>query len=605
MKTCSRIKRWLISISFRNKLVIFCLSYVLILMGLVYVIYVSKIASNVYARNLDNACYEVSMKSESLRASIILIEELSNQIYNNNSLNKSLEKEYLNVGNSAHVYIEMIYPILNGSNYMKTDIFEEITIYTDNSTFMIDDDTVKFVSDDIADSAWYKTVLEEGGNGQIMWSYEKDGGGNDVLVLYRNLNGFDGNSSGVLKIVSRKPYLMPVTGSATSLYNIIQTKDSPNLFPEIGTAEDAEIIQACIYDIKTDGDGYMNFSHENVEYIAIYNSFKSENSQYTWKSLSVVPVGDLVVEVNTLKKKAVMIITAISVFLVFGIIIFSYSFTKRITLLDQKANLVSQGDFSTRLDIKGADEIGRLGASMNKMLNYIDNLINQVYQNTIKMQSYQINQREMELKALQNQINPHFLYNTLNAMRYKATMEGNDDLGDMMISLSRMLHYNINYKRNVVTLKEELEHLENYLALIKARFEDAVEYHIDVHEQYYKAMLSKLTLQPVVENCIQHGKRPDMQVLRICIRAEERGGDLRIIISDNGRGMDEEKAEQINKGIDDISARDEGRHVGLENVHKRIRLLFGEGYGIKIQSEKGVGTQVTMTLAFREYDHEI
>jgi two-component system sensor histidine kinase YesM len=389
-----------------------------------------------------------------------------------------------------------------------------------------------------------------------------------------------------------------------NLYAILQRRDDLNLAKDAAESSEKELVDYCIREAGQKSDGTFEFAKNDIDYMSIYKSFKSNNSQYTWKSLSVIPIDYFYNEVDQLRKSTVTLALITSLIEVLIIVYFANSFTKRIHTLDEKAQLVSRGNFDVRMEVGGLDEIGRLSVSMNNMLSYIDNLVNQVYEDKIKMQEYQLQQHESEFKVLQNQINPHFLYNTLDAMRYKATLAGNRELGEMMISLSRLLSYSINQKGSEVTLSQEVEHLKNYLSLVKARFEDTVEYTIDVDKSFHKALVNKLTLQPLVENCIVHGIDPKKKVLKIHIQAQKEGENLVISIKDNGRGIKKQRLEEINSSKLADKSKGDKTHVGIENVDNRIKLLFGDEYGIEVRSKEGVGTEVFVTLPFKEPENE-
>lgn len=600
----SRIKRSFLSMDLKKKLLIFSLSYISIMMVLVFILYTTRTARTIYDRNAENAYYEVFMESEALRTRIILAEEISNQIYNHNALNKSLLDRYSNIGDSAEVYVEMLYPTINNNLFAKSEVIDQISIYIQNDTFMINGQEIKYATAEVISADWYQKVVEEGERGQILWGYEPDDEGRYNLVLYRNLNGYLGISSGVLKMSVKQGYVREVNDN-TSLHTILQIRENMNLALDVIDGQDEELIVLCIEAIGASRDGYHEFEFNSQDYLAAYQSFATGNSQYTWKSILTMPTDVLFADVNRQNWIAFFVVLLATLIGSVIIVLFANSFTRRIHVLDEKANLVSQGNFDVRLDIGGLDEIGRLSVSINKMLDYIDNLINQVYENKIKMQTYQIKQNESEFKALQNQINPHFLYNTLDAMRYKATLAGNRELGNMMISLSRLLSYSVNQKGSEVRLWEELEHLDNYLLLVKVRFEDRIDFDIEVDAALHEAMINKLTLQPIVENSIQHGFRSQGQVLHIRVSAEAEGGMLVIRVRDNGRGIDARTLEQLNNH-NYREQNNAGRsHVGLDNVHNRIRLFFGDDYGIRVMSREGEGTEVLVTLPYREYDDEV
>ena len=601
MKALKRLKQSFQSMDLKKKLLVFSLSYVVILMSLVLVFYTTRTEQSVYERNLENVFYQVYLQSEALRTNIMLVEEISNQIYNNNPLNKGLMDQYRNPGDSAEITVDLLYPVINNNLFAKREIIDTISIYIENKTFLINEQEVRLATESVKAQDWYAEAMDGGGKGQILWSYEKDENGVYRLALTRNLNGYLGRSAGVLRISIKAGYLQSFAEQEdATLYTVLQRRGDSNMARSIMDERGDAAVHQCIEAVSSQAEGRYELVDGAEPLMAVYRSFGSGNSQYTWKTVALLPRSLLYDDSGGQRTSAIVIAILATIVEAAVIILFAGSFTRRIHDLDEKAKLVAQGNFDVRLDVGGMDEIGRLSVSINKMLDYIDHLIHEVYENQIKAQASQLKQNESEFRALQNQINPHFLYNTLDAMRYKATLAGNRELGAMMVSLSRLLSYTVNQKGSEVRLDEELDHLGNYLMLVKARFEDMVEYVIDVDGPLRKAIICKLTLQPIVENCIQHGMRSQRQALKITVTARRTAdGQLVISVLDNGRGIDGDVLQKINSHVY-AGQRQDKAHVGLDNVHNRIKLFFGGDYGVTVQSKPGLGTEVLIRLPFRE-----
>lgn len=221
-----------------------------------------------------------------------------------------------------------------------------------------------------------------------------------------------------------------------------------------------------------------------------------------------------------------------------------------------------------------------------------------------------VSKKQAEYLALQNQINPHFLYNTLEGIRSEALLAGLDSIAEMTEALATFFRYTISQVENLVTLEDELANIENYYYIQQFRFGEKLALHIEYdHDdeldelEILQFRLPKLTLQPIVENSIYHGIERKIGkgnlVIRICISNER----LRIRISDDGMGMTEEKLKLLNEKmrrltLDDVQEPENGRKGGiaLVNVNNRIKLLFGEEYGITFYSREGAGTDVLITL---------
>lgn len=214
--------------------------------------------------------------------------------------------------------------------------------------------------------------------------------------------------------------------------------------------------------------------------------------------------------------------------------------------------------------------------------------------------------KQAELDALQSQINPHFLYNTLESIRGNALVEGMDEIAEMTEALSIFFRYSISYRDNIVTLANELENVKNYFKIQQYRFNNrfALDVILSDENDILVCRMPKLTLQPIVENAIYHGLEGKMGQGHITIRVVSTQSRVIIVVSDDGIGMDKEKLAKIQHKLwgetedEDENENGEKRRSGIaiSNVNQRIALMFGEEYGVSISSTPGVGTDVTLTL---------
>jgi len=228
------------------------------------------------------------------------------------------------------------------------------------------------------------------------------------------------------------------------------------------------------------------------------------------------------------------------------------------------------------------------------MLTKIDALIHDVY-----IADYR--KKDAELTALQAQINPHFIYNTLESIRMTAKINHNEKVAGMVFVLGELLRYSINTKHRIVTVREELEHLQNYMKLQNYRFDDKFILNLDVDESFYDLRIVKLIFQPIVENCLYHALEFVQGKGVVTISCLETDDEISFYIEDKGKGMSEEELEALVLRMNDFTVvEDESGSVGLRNVNERIKLFYGDKYGLNISSISGVGTKVTLVLPCRE-----
>lgn len=274
------------------------------------------------------------------------------------------------------------------------------------------------------------------------------------------------------------------------------------------------------------------------------------------------------------------------VFIVFVFIFISAKISKPIKQLDDSMKRVEEGDFNTTVDIRGDMEVVHLSQTFNMMVFKIRQLMDQI---VVEQEA----KRKSELNALQAQINPHFLYNTLDSIVWMAENGKREDVITMVTSLARLFRISISRGKNIITVKEEIEHAKNYLIIQKVRFKSKFRFNIEVQEEVLQYKTLKLILQPIIENAIYHGIKylVDEGVINVSAKIED--DKLLYEISDNGLGIKEE----VLKGIlSNKSEENGGAGVGLRNVHERIQLSYGKEYGVEIQSELEEGTRVKLWL---------
>lgn len=275
-------------------------------------------------------------------------------------------------------------------------------------------------------------------------------------------------------------------------------------------------------------------------------------------------------------------------------VIFSSSFTKRIQVLRDEMHKVATGDFNLNAEIKGDDEINQLYRDLQLMVESMQHLINEAYEAKIQSETFKLNQREAEFKTLASQINPHFLYNTLETIRMKAYCNQDKETATLVKKLGKFMRRCLEVKDSMVTLESELEFTKSYLELQAARFGDRVSYSIYC-EVDVKYIVLPLIIQPIVENAFVHGIESSKSNGQIKIKIYYKENNVIIDVIDNGQGIAPDKMAELRWKLqaNDTSS---GKSIGLTNVNKRIKMYHGEEYGLSISSEQGKGTRMTLTL---------
>ena len=274
------------------------------------------------------------------------------------------------------------------------------------------------------------------------------------------------------------------------------------------------------------------------------------------------------------------------------VIILSYyiprSITMPITRISRVTNQVAKGNLSVRAAAESGAEARMLSDSLNAMIDKINELLDQVTTEQIRL-------RKAEFELLQAQINPHFLYNTLDTIVWLAEAGDQKRVVSMVGNLSDFFRTSLNQGKDIISIREELAHVRSYLEIQQVRYQDILRYEITVPEDLYEYKIPKITIQPLVENALYHGIKNKRGQGTITITGERSENGFVLYVRDNGIGMTQERLKEVRAGIQKLSYT--GKEIyGLYNVNERIRLNFGETYGISIESTYGEGTCVSISL---------
>lgn len=337
--------------------------------------------------------------------------------------------------------------------------------------------------------------------------------------------------------------------------------------------------------------GRVTWSDKEEKYLVIYDISKKEG----WKLIKPIPYKEIYEAATTTRKLNYFIGL---LFLIVSVILVSFisnKITNPLKNLSLQMKRFSTGSFDAEAQVEGKDEIAYLSRHFNKMVEKTNELINERY----KMK---IVEKNAVLKALEAEINPHFLYNALQAISTKALKNNNDDIVDMVDNLAMTLRYCISGK-DVVHAREELKHIERYLALQKARFGNRMQVAYQWEDPLLELEIPKLSIQTLVENCIKHALEKVSTTITITIEAHVTPSHTVISVTDDGPGFSGERLEQVRSSLQiqwedqggENAAESDTESIGLKNLNTRLKLLYGEAAGLAITSDAG-GTKMDMRL---------
>lgn len=543
--------------------------------------------------------------SINLSSRLVHIEDISNSVFMNPKLHEYLQG---NGDESAGLKLETMKNLSELVDTVQTNfnIFR-VRLFVDSSKLVAGERINFFPVDDLKNKSWYDRVIQA--NGGIVWTgiYPEtyiDRGEAYVFSssrLLRNPKSYD-EISGVLVIdipenlitdILQKIDISPNTDVFLLDKDNVTTASIDKAQLGIRRSFSEEAAAA----LSSTPEGITKFTTgDNVNRYLVYTQVGST----PWKLVADVPASEIsqrVLKQNQFSLLMTILIVAAAFFILMFILLalMIRNMNRRV----HKMIRVIEKEGIERLEVKGA-----AGGDFNVLQLFVDQLIHKM--KSLMEQAYraQVLEREAQLRALQAQINPHFLYNTLDTINWIAIGRGAHDISLMIDGLAKYFRLSLSKGRDMVSVTDELSLAQVYLNIQQTRFPHSFQYSIEAGPDLHRYVMPKLTLQPIVENALLHGiRKSKAKSGTIDIHAYKEGDELIIVVTDNGIGIEEQTLRNLLTEAPSRARGDgSGSSYGLYNVHERIQLFSGEAYGLRIQSHPGAGTTVTVRMAAREQE---
>lgn len=503
----------------------------------------------------------------------------SSLIYMNKEVQNLISMDFSNYNyEDLYIFLKQFIGEIGSVN----DEVENFSIYTTNHTVAPDGKLIFRTDEEVISKDWYKKALE--GKGQAIFiSSERDKNGMCYFYLTRLLDYYRfGDVRNVLKMKINEKFIFRVI-SETDDKNYMMILDNDN---RIVSSKNKEEIGLNAYTVIENYNGkFEDGQRDTARYNGNPMLVSCLSGKWGWKVLYLVSAEEIKKEALQRIQDVIMFAgVCVLISIVLANMISRRMITNRVNILIGAVKRMQKGIFGEEVVLEGKDEIGELAKAFSKMSVKVDVLIKENYQKEIM-------RKNTELNTLQEQINPHFLYNALSSISLLAIRSGNEQIWHMTQNLAEFYRTSLNKGKNVVTIGGEINLLKSYLAIQQVRFGEALEVAFDVPAELMKYETIKLVLQPIVENAIHHGMRDDGSVLHINISLREKKEALEWSVEDDGVGIEKEKMNELNSQI---------RHAesgfGMKNVVTRIQMQYGKEYGVKIYSKIEKGTKIIITL---------
>jgi two-component system sensor histidine kinase YesM len=590
--------------SFMTKLIVFASLLIIIPVSSVGIISYQHSAAELEEEVRQSSHQVIEQVESHIEYYLQDFEITSLQIINSPEVKHFLQLESIEAQQTQQIE-ESLRDYLKTQEYSRADI-SNITILSDQG-FVIDTLGTEnyYPASSMTEEYWYSAVPYQSRTMLVSRTVKLKDKEQPVISLVRRLyNPKTIEPVGMLVIdinfrrieeISNK-----VTVSKNGVFFILDTKGHYVYHPDYSMlGEKAET--KLISNWQAEESGSKVLKHEQRDFITYTHS-----QNLGWTFFTAVSYQDLTEGIRHIRQ---VISWTIVISLLVAYLIgsgFATSLIRPIRRLQHFMKEVETGNLNGRVVVESKDEIGQLSTSFNHLVGKLSHLLEEVYFSKLRETELSLKQKEIELKMLQSQMNPHFLYNSLETIRGMALEENQEHIATMSSMLGKLLRYNLKNDSATVSLEEEMKFCEMYLQIQSFRFEDRFEHTWDIPQWARNLQVVKFSLQPIVENCYVHSIGCNVRKININITAfRSFENSYMIQISDNGVGIPENIVKEITLKMERMTTTNNGMNIGIINVHQRIRNLFGPEYGVSIESKQGVGTTVQLHLPTLDNENEV
>ncbi len=583
------ITRKLNDIKLGNKLLLLYIVLLFIPIICTNVLFYKKISDNVKADNIDQISRSIEKTKNEFTRLINTGMTLSHAIYTDNNLYEVLDRQYSGL-EDYYMYFDKYLRGLLKKYMLAFSNIENISIYSDNSTIHTAD-TYYMLDDEVMQSEWYNK-LQTIKNRILVYSYTSPNPppfNERKVSIIRRLDNISEGSEKILKIDMNFRVISLIISDRNLDGDMFLVNDDNNIVYSTDSSFMSDVDSLTPFDqVKTDPDEF-----------AIEVGLDDTTSLSGWKIVGVFAESSiqnaLFSAMGFVAVLSVISLTAASL----AIFLISRSFSARIITISRHMDKVKHQEFEIIEEVGGADEIGQLMSDFNNMTMRIKKLIQDVYEADIQKKNLELERKQAELNALQSQINPHYLFNTLESIRIRSLMKDETETADIVKCLSKTFRRMLVWGNDMITVRAEIEYIKDYLRIQKYRFSEKLSYEIFVQDEALDCKISKMTIQPFIENSCIHGIEGKNGDGLITLAIKKADGKLAIIIEDNGCGIHPDKLNNI-KGTLLKESNLKSANIGIRNVYNRLKLFYGKDFEFNLESSPNEGTKVYINIPANE-----
>lgn len=559
----------------------------------------AKNQSNMIKLNKNTQESEIEILKRQISESMTVAVDVLNQLYVSSVVNDVTRKTYDSISDFENECNARLGIIDRYLSYYKRDI-SDIKIFVDNKPISANK-YFFYLGDAVKTENWYKPTIER--NGDVCWNY---GVGRTTrqkhIQVTRAMKDKYGKIIAVLCVQLQNDFIID-TISDRSMHTVLLYNDSEIIYTNYAMDDDTPFLAERLK--KKKQHEYAGQITVGVEdYLLVYNKIYPRINGYEYEDpphftiTTIERFQDLTssININSLKSYTAVIVGLFASVIL--ILVFSKMYSNRMELLRKQMHYVAIGEYDKVTPIEGTDEIAELYREVEKMRDDNRELMQKIVEEQVQKEKIHTKQREVEFKMLASQINPHFLYNTLETIRMKAKINKEPEIEELVKMLAKIMRRNIQVSDKKVTLKSEVQLIEYYLKIQNYRFGDRIHSQVIVDDDVEQdAKVLPLIIQPFVENAFVHGLESSEDGGNLTVHVSRDMGVIVVTIEDDGVGMDYYQLGKLRYAINSGDAAEKG-HIGVSNVNQRLKLQYGEQFGVTVDSTLGKGTKITIMMPF-------
>lgn len=572
------------NIRFRNKLLIVYFLSVFLPVLLTNVVFYNITTNNVRTQKMHDLSLALEQMAHEFRKNVDDAVGVSSLLYTDNRVYTLLDQRY----ETALQYI-LAYNDYFRNLSIYTPLYSTIKsfdLYTNNNTVLYVGG-IYAIDKELKESEWYQSTEDKRRSHPVITRTPGDSGKLDTFSVIRELNNRSYNST--QKIIKTNLSLSTIE----QIFNNVTFEGHVYLVNDKG-------------EVEYTTNPTINWKERSYQIDSISKPSDSiilEQTYYinyldNWKVIGVVSEGELLEEIRSSGKFIYFFSIGNLIVPSLIIIYLTSNLHIRLSRIVRHMRKVDDQGFKLIEDKEYLDEIGTLTSEFNRMSTRIKDLINDVYIADIQKKDLELQQQKAQLSALQSQINPHFLFNVLETIRMRSFMKREYETADIIQSMGRLLRNSYKWNKDWVTVQEEIKLIQSFLEIQSYRFGDKMTYEIDVDENAKDCIIPNMIFIPFVENASNHGIEPLKGKGQIKIKIDYTNDQLRFLIKDNGVGMTKEKYEEILLSLKEKDSI--GENIGIKNVYYRLQLYYKDKFKFHINSPKGLGTTIEITIPFEK-----